>query len=140
MIGAVTAAVTKDVAYPITGYVNVLGSEVLTNGAFDGAGEGWSVQSGWTLGGGVATGEAGASSSVNQEPPLTIGIVYRTTWTVALSAGGIQLLIGTTTGTLHTGGGTFTEDVECAGNGFFQILKDTSFVGTVDNVSCKEVL
>ena len=116
-------------------------TELVTNGGFA-ADTNWTKAAGVTISGGVANYSAVTdSSSLYQNVGATQGKYYAVTYTVTRSAGTIQPQInGTAAGTGTAASGTFTELIYTSGatNGNF-IFVASSFTGTIDNVSVKEV-
>jgi hypothetical protein len=122
--------------------VPMLGPELVVNGDF-GTDSDWSKGAGWTISGGVANGNtAGNWQSIDQNNILTIGATYQITYTiVSRSTGNLAFLCGSAgngTGVSTIGTHTFTRT--CEGNKNLRLLGVYSFVGTVDNVSIKEIL
>ena len=68
---------------------------------------------------------------------------YKVTYTVTVSAGNIDARLqgsgATVTGTSRTFSGTYTDYLVSTGNTSFRIRGNDAFIGTVDNVSVKEV-
>ena len=117
-----------------------LGPELHLNGGF-GSDTIWLKQAGWTIVGGVAVGAPGATSVIDQDAGLVIGKTYEVTWTLVTRLNdSVRMRCGTTLGASQFVPGTFTEQIVCAGNSLFAARKGSLFDGTIDNISCKEVL
>lgn len=118
------------------------GSEEVTNGDFaTGDLTGWSGTN-WGYSGGAALHTAGATSSLNQNAGLTIGINYHTSFTIAgRTAGTLKIAVGSgAAGTTRSTNGLFTENVVCAGNSSVFLIPSSDFDGTVDSISVKPVI
>lgn len=121
------------------GAIQFTGNDMLLNNTFS-SGANWTTGTGWSIGAGVATKSAGTASSLAQT--LTIatapGVTYKLTYTITRSAGTItpRFTGGTTvTGTSRNASGTYTEYLTAvAGNVTFELLGDSAFAGTVDDV------
>jgi hypothetical protein len=120
-----------------------LGSEKVVNGDFA-TDTNWTKGTGWTISGGKANcdGSQTSTSSVYQNAGLTIGAAYKVIVTISnYSAGNIRILMG---------GNTFGEWVNSNGEKTFILVQsfdqriyvqaDANFVGSIDNVSVKEVI
>ena len=113
--------------------------ELVSNGDFVSATV-WTSGVGWTIGAGTATAVAGAESGVSQPVAVTPGYIYRVTVDVTRTAG--TLTIQSDAGTLGVAStpiavsGTYSRVFRApAGMTRLQFLKDTSFSGSIDNVS-----
>jgi len=127
----------------IQGDANV---EKLINGTFD-TDTNWSKpgSSGWTISGGVASNDGtGVGTSYSQQCGIAVGKWYKITYTVLnyvsgsvnLSPGGYNFT------TVRSSNGTWTEYIFTANTSAttgLYIHTATTFVGSVDNVSCQEV-
>jgi hypothetical protein len=121
------------------GAIQFTGNDMLLNNTFS-SGANWTTGTGWSIGAGVATKSAGTASSLAQT--LTIatapGVTYKLTYTITRSAGTItpRFTGGTTvTGISRNASGTYTEYLTAvAGNVTFELLGDSAFAGTVDDV------
>ena len=123
-----------------------LGSEMAINGTFD-TDTDWSKQTGWTISGGTANcdGTQTVATNMIQASGLTIGVTYRIVFdVVSISAGYINILVGASGGTgtnrQYSTGTGITWDFVCAGNGNIYCGASLDFVGSIDNVSVKEIL
>ena len=124
-----------------------LGSELVTNGDFSSA-TGWTQQTGWTIGSGVLTGNVASATfaSTFRGIAFTAGQTYSVTFTVtSYTSGEVRAVLGGTTdvfGVARTSAGTFTQVLTAvAGSNSIAIQAgNAGFVGTIDNISVKEVL
>jgi len=117
----------------------VLPTEFVTNGGFD-TDSGWTVQSGWAIANGVAT-----CSSGNNYVYQTAGIPANTKVTVTLE------ITNYTSGSIRIGSTGYGGAEFVSGLGNYSVtyttwyntggveIKSSSFVGSIDNVSVKEV-
>ena len=122
-----------------------LGPEIVLNGGFDDT-SAWTNSAGLTISGGVLNINAGNYASARQNVTLTAGKSYEVTYTVSgYVSGSIRPYFsgGTTvTGTVRSSNGTFNDTLVAASgnNNIFISTINIGFVGTIDNVSMKEVL
>ena len=119
------------------------GPELIINGSFD-TDANWTKGTGWTISGGAANADALGTANINQSDVMEIGKTYLCTYTVSnYVSGGVVPLFGGQTGddkgTIQSSNGTFT-DTRVATNPKFYIRANNGFVGSIDNVSVKEVL
>jgi hypothetical protein len=119
------------------------GSELVSNGDFSSDSD-WTKGTGWTISGGVAScdGSQSSSSALQSVDILTIGKVYEVTFTIVnISAGVITPRAGTNgAGTARSATGTYIEIITCAGTDDLRMTASNNFIGSIDNVSVKEVL
>jgi hypothetical protein len=119
-----------------------IGTNTVVNGTFD-ADSDWTKGTGWTIGLGVATKIAGTAAELSQAVTLTAGRYYIVTYTITRTAGTLtmQFTGGTTvSGTARSAAGTFTDILTAvSGNTTLEFSADATFVGTVDNVTLKEM-
>lgn len=117
-----------------------LGSELVTNGTFS-VDANWTKGAGWSIGSGVASKIAGSNGSLIQDLAITAGKTYQVVYTLTLSAGGFVTSLGNTSTGVKLSSGTYTELI-VAGSANMQIsfFGNNVFIGSVDNVSIKEVV
>jgi hypothetical protein len=114
--------------------------QLVANGDFA-SGTGWTPGTGWTIAAGVATAAAGSASDLTQTLALTSGAWNLLEFNYTCSAGTLQPKIGTTNigAALSAASGrvrlAFHTDA-----GALTFHKDATFIGTVDNVSVKQIL
>jgi hypothetical protein len=120
--------------------------ELLSNGQLSSP-TGWTLGSGWTISGGVATAVAGTASNLSHAAPLEAGAVYRVEFDVTATAGSVSF---TTNGPALAGGASkpisksghysrmFRATAVAPGTPLQIVFaKDATFAGTIDNVSVK---
>jgi len=122
------------------GGLDSLGSDLVSNGTFA-TDTVWSKGANWTIGSGVATKTGGAANNLTQTITSTAGLWYRITMDVTRSAGTLTVSLGTS-GTTYaiTATGTYTFFI-LAGSSTqtLTLAGDSSFAGTVDNVTARLV-
>ena len=122
--------------------VELLGSELITNGDFS-TDASWTKGTGWTISGGSANcdGTQSGNTDLSQNITTDTGKQYKITYTVSnYSAGSIfiRLNSGNVTST-KSSNGTFTEILSGAGGTQVILRANLDFIGSVDNVSVKEI-
>jgi predicted phage tail protein len=110
---------------------------LLSNGGFDSA-TSWTLGTGWSISGGIASHAAGTASALSQPFAATAGKTYRLAATLSgVSAGNLTpALTGgvAVNGTPRTANGNFSDKlVAVAGNNVFGISASAPFVGSIDN-------
>tara|TARA_R110000824_G_scaffold40166_1_gene120640 strand:- start:4519 stop:6642 length:2124 start_codon:yes stop_codon:yes gene_type:complete len=114
-------------------------SETVTNGTFASDSD-WTKGTGWTIGAGVATASAGTGSDLSQSLTLTPGAYFVLEFDLTRSAGTIQpKLGGTSIGSALSAAGHYKYQVFNYGASL-AFTKDSSFAGTLDNVTVKQSL
>ena len=126
-----------------TEYVEVTGTELVTNGDFA-TDSNWTKETGWSIGSGVASYNGSANNNaIYQSPGLTSGSTYRLSFSVVNYVSGTligNLSSGSTTGGTGniTANGDYSFNITAAG--VLCIFRSTSsFNGSIDNVSVIEV-
>ena len=126
-----------------TEYVEVTGTELVTNGDFATDSD-WTKGAGWTISGGKANG-ASTGLSVTQTISIPINKTYRVKYTISnYSAGVFRIILGSyVAGTNRSANGTYTDILtvsNASSNSLLYLTGDISaFTGSVDNVSVIEV-
>ena len=118
------------------------GSELVTNGDFATDSDWTAVNSGgWTISGGSANSDGTSSASaIYQQNILVVGKTYKITFTTIITSGTVAVSAGFSgTGTSRTVSGTYTEILTAATNDELYIKGTSNFIGSIDNVSVKEV-
>ena len=124
--------------------VGAFGSELVTNGNFDNDSD-WSKETGWTISGGKASYNGSASNNaLYQTISVTSGKIYKLSFTVVNYVSG-TLIGNISTGATAGGTGNITANGDYSFNitasGALCIFRSTSsFNGSIDNVSVKEVV
>jgi len=127
----------------IQGDPSTAGSEQVVNGDFA-SDTSWTKGTGWTISGGKANcdGTQVADTVLYQNCGIELGKTYLIEYSVSnLSAGNVRLYIGgTSISSIYRGAnGTYTQQIYAEGVGFISIQGDVNFIGSIDNISIKEV-
>ena len=126
-----------------TEYVEVTGTELITNGDFA-TDTNWTKNAEWTISGG----KANAANSVSYHRIVQSGVqlsnttLYRLIFTVSnLTSGGVICVVGGTNGLGVTANGTYIQYVTSASTAgdALQIASNPTFTGSIDDVSLMEV-
>ena len=119
-----------------------LGAEEVTNGSFT-TDSYWTKGTGWTISGGKANcdGSQSAQSNFYQVGIVPINIYYQVTFTATVVSGGVTLAIGGSNAQpITTASGTYTVYSKAtSGDSNLYFSANSTFVGSIDNVSVKEV-
>mgnify|MGYP003145244317 CR=1 FL=1 len=122
-----------------------IGPELVTNGGFS-ADTGWTKDSGWTIANGVANcdGSQTGAAGCEQANTFTAGAVYEVTYDLTISAGSFNVRIGggsNVNGATRTTSGSYTDFLTAVSgnNKLILLAANATFVGSIDNVSVKEV-
>jgi hypothetical protein len=113
----------------------------LQNGNFANSAS-WTLGTGWSIGGGVATKAPGTASDLSQPLVTEENATYEITFSITTISGG-SVCIGLTgggadvLGTPRSAPGTYTEILRSNGNTTFVLRADAAFDANVDNVVCK---
>jgi len=125
----------------------VRGPELVTNGDFSSGTAGWTLQTGWTIAGGMASVNSGASANVYLQQTLTglvIGRTYQVSYSYNVVSGRVRLnpsLVGVTANRGAGSVGTDTVLVVATSNNhnvWVQAI-DAGTVATIDNISVREL-
>ncbi len=118
------------------------GSDLVSNGTFA-SDTVWAKGAGWAIAAGVASATT-STASLSQAVTVTAGKLYQLVFTLTRSAGSCTPRItgGTTTnGLAQSANGTYTIYLRAeTGNTTLEFFGSSSFTGTIDNVTLKEVL
>ena len=120
-----------------------IGSELVTNGNFD-TDSGWSLPSGSSISDGSLNIDGTQTGGININQTITsldLTKIYKVTFTVSnYTAGNVKVKISNSAqGTNKTANGTYTEYLSGMVNKLISIKADSDFIGSIDNVSVKEV-
>ena len=122
-----------------------LGSELVTNGGFSSDSD-WTKGTGWTISSSAAScdGSQTGASACQQSASFTTGAVYEVTYDLTVSAGSFRVRLGggsNVNGITRTTSGSYTEFLTAVSrnNKIMLLAVNATFVGSVDNVSVKEV-
>ena len=122
--------------YPLEG----LGEELVTNGTFD-TDSNWTKDSAWSINSGKANCDGTQSGNANIYQPISfvVGKVYKVTYELSnVSSGSAKIVFGDTGGTLRSTNGIFTEYYTFVSGSNFYIQGNSSFIGSINNISVKE--
>ena len=119
-----------------------LGPELVTNGNFATDAD-WVKGTGWTISGGSASKSTGSQSDLDQYTVTTLGDSYKVELTVyGVTAGSISVRLGTSAsnaiGSIDANG-TYAFYGTVAGDLRLRIRANATFVGSIDDVSVKQV-
>ena len=118
-----------------------IGNELITNGDFATDSD-WTKGTGWTISGGKANcdGSQSAQSNFYQVGIVPINIYYQVTFTATVVSGGVTLAIGGSNAQpITTASGTYTVYSKAtSGDSNLYFSANSTFVGSIDNVSVKE--
>ena len=124
----------------------VLPTELVTNGDFATDSD-WSKGTGWSIANGIAScdgTQTGGTQLTQTELTFTKNRTYKVVFTCTVQAGNLDARLqgsgATVTGDTITTSGTYTQYLVSTENTSFRMRGNSAFVGTVDNVSVKEVI
>ena len=125
----------------LVNYAEVLGGEEAVNGDFATDTDWTNEISGWTISNGNANySGVNAVASFYQNITLSVGKTYKVTYTISnRQQGDFRILLGNTSGSINNSDGTFTEYITYSSGSIFYLQARNSFIGSIDNVSVKEV-
>ena len=123
-----------------------LGSELIINGSFD-TNSDWTTGSGFSISNGVVSCDGTQTAATNLHNTSGNGLVngktYRVEYTItSYTAGSVRVKAGNTGyGVYRSAAGTYVEHLVAGVSTFptVQFNADADFVGSIDNVSCKEM-
>lgn len=136
-----TAALTFTAASSFTGKLDdvsvvELGPDIVLNGGFDGA-TSWSVGSGWSILGGVATATVATAGLINAGT-VVAGVTYMVTYTITRTAGSVQIEMGGATGAARSASGTYVDFLTTVSTVDLEVVPSL-FSGTIDDISAVPV-
>ena len=119
------------------------GAEEVSNGSFTNGSTDWVLGTGWSIGTGKALcdGTQTSSSDLTQALSTPSGKSYKITYTISEYTSGsifVRLNSGNATASQNTVG-TFTEYISGEGGTQIILRADNSFIGSITNISVKEV-
>ncbi len=124
----------------IEGDASTVGSELVTNGTFTGSAASWTLQTGWSYGSDSVSKTSGVASFLLQPSILTIGDLYKVTFTISNYISGVFGLYSTFWEQQHLYSANGTYEVYSSSKSLnLYLYSDASFVGSIDNVSVKPV-
>jgi hypothetical protein len=134
-----TAGTTAHLAEPDK---SNLGSELVVNGMFD-TDSNWIKDAGWSISGGVASCDGTNSAAIKQVIPELLGSNYKLTFDITQYVSGsitAYLPFGTFNLGNYSEDGTYTLIVIVGSLPTLDLyFKSNSFVGSIDNISVKEI-
>lgn len=115
------------------------GPELVTNGGFDSDSD-WTKGTGWSIADGVASKVSGAGTALTQALTLERSVIEVQFTISAYGAGAFQLRFGdNTVQSSYTSAGTYTALLEDNGDSVLRLYGNSSFIGSIDNVSVREM-
>ena len=101
----------------------------------------WTAGIGWSAVANKANAVAGTASDMSQDVGVRPGRLYQLTVVVTRTAGAATPRIGGNLGTPMSAAGTYTQRIR-SGNSdrLLAFGKDAAFAGSIDTVSCREIL
>ena len=117
----------------------ILGEELVVNGDFS-TDSGWTKGTGWTIGSGVATNDGATDFLTYDDFTPTIGQTYRVQYEIPTYTSGISYLTfgGSYLVFDESSVGTFSYTIQATSTVSFGVYA-SAFIGSIDNVSIKEV-
>jgi hypothetical protein len=121
--------------------VGFYGSEEITNGSFD-TDTNWVKGTGWSIANGKASndGSQSGTSEIYQTGVVVIGKTYKLVYDIVnYTSGTVRIRCGNTFDVTNNAIGTYTAFLTATSNGGVGIQASADFIGSIDNVSVKEV-
>jgi len=118
-----------------------LGSELVTNGGFDTDSD-WNKNANWSISGGTANCDGTSNNDINQGlfTPI-LGKTYKISIKInSISQGGIRVSLGGSVTNYYTAIGIYTYNLTTISTDRLRIQLQNSAIGSIDNVSVKEVI
>ena len=136
--GSFATFVDKDGLIKVSG---VTDTELVVNGDFATDSD-WFKTTGWSISNGQAIANTGAYNTLQQVFPIVLGKTYEVKFDVtSITSGSVSMTLGADSGLQRNQIGSYTEIIEY--NNFFASSGPRSgaggFVGSIDNVSVKEI-
>ena len=121
--------------------VGYYGSEEITNGSFD-TDSNWVKGTGWSIANGKASndGSQSGTSEIYQTGVVVIGKTYKLVYNIVdYTSGTLRIRCGNTFDVTNNAIGTYTAFLTATSNAGVGIQASADFIGSIDNVSVKEV-
>lgn len=116
-----------------------LGPELIVNGRFDGNANGWTLYDGWTYGDHKINVDSSAYNRMVNSGSVVVGRTYKCTFTISnYVSGDVGWQLGASAAGTQNSNGTFSAYI-VAVSAQIDVVSFPSFVGSIDNVSVKEV-
>jgi len=100
---------------------------------------GWTSGTGWLISGGVATASAGSASDLETSITMNSSAYFLLEFDMTASAGTLTVAIGSTTIVTAQTASARVKQTFFTGTGNLKFSKSSTFAGTVDNVSVKQL-
>ena len=110
------------------------GAELVTNGDF-GSSAGWTLESGWSIGGGVASANTSGVSYIYRDCGLLTTKKYNISYQISSYTSGVFKALGSTSSRTALGTYSYTGSVTSA---LGYVFTDVASVGAIDNFSIKQ--
>jgi len=116
------------------------GDELIVNGNFTTDSD-WTKGTGWTISGGKANSDGSQSTISDLEQNITLnqGSTYLVEFDLIRSSGTLYPKVGDTTGTGLTSTQSVSQTIVAGSSNKLELRADANFIGSIDNVSVKEV-
>ena len=115
----------------------VLSEELITNGDFSNGSTDWTIESNWTIAGGVANGNgANGTSQELTQGGLTSGKTYSITYEIKNYVSGV-VKTRKPAGTFRSGNGVYAENLTASASGL--TFQGGNFNGSITNISAIEI-
>jgi len=136
-----SSAATRVNAQGLVENVQIISSELVSNGNFSQGGQDWTLGSGWSIGDGVAVVDnAPDGERLQQNNVFVSGKTYKVTYEITeISQGGFRGYVGGTNLTTRSAVGTYTETLIAPLNDVFYIRTIQTTSGSITNISVKEI-
>jgi hypothetical protein len=109
--------------------------ELVTNGTFTGNSTGWTEGAGWAYGTNNEAATAAEADLAQTTVAPTVGKLYSTSFTAAVTSGTLRLNLGGVNGTTRSTSATHTETMRATSTASLVIDPVAAYTGTVDAVS-----
>ena len=155
---SINSAARNNIITTLTTAVSGLGSDLVTNGNYDllsselvtngdfATDSDWTKGTGWSIANGVASCDGSQSSTSNfsqgntfDTPPQTLSDTYKITFDLIVTQGSITVSSGNLSQSYTTSGTKILYGVPAVGAGNLNFTAGSTFIGSIDNVSVKQV-
>ena len=140
------SAATRVNAEGLIENINVIGSDLITNGDFSNGSTDWELTGNADISNGTGNFTGNEGDKIFQRPNLTQGKFYKITFDILnYTSGTSKVYLGNTGGASFTASGNGTHSVILEAEGTTDIIQWRSdggdvFIGSIDNCSVKEVI